>query len=73
MSTSSLAPATAPLARPTAATDDGEPTTRPAHELAEVVARNVLDDLAAGVDDRAVREHERDAEHEVAWGAEAVT
>ena len=52
--------------------DEGEPATRAADELAEVVAGDVLDDLAAGVDDRAVGEHERDAEHEVARGAEPV-
>ena len=42
---------------------------RAADELAEVVAGDVLDDLAAGVRDGAVGEHERDAEHEIAWGA----
>ena len=45
---------------------------RAADELAEVVAGDVLHDLAAGVRDRAVGEHERDAEHEVARRAEAV-
>ena len=52
--------------------DEREPAARAADELAEVVAGDVLDDLAAGVDDRAVGEHERDAEHEVARRAEAV-
>ena len=52
--------------------DEREPATRAADELAEVVAGDVLDDLAAGVDDRAVGEHERDAEHEVAGRAEPV-
>ena len=45
---------------------------RAADELAEVVAGDVLDDLAAGARDRPVGEHERDAEDEVARRAEAV-
>ena len=45
---------------------------RSADELAEVVARDVLHDLATGVRDGAVGEHERDAEHEIARGAEPV-
>ena len=43
-----------------------------ADEAREVVARDVLDDLAAGVRDRPVGEHERHAEDEVARRAEAV-
>ena len=43
-----------------------EPPVRAADELAEVVAGDVLHDLAARVHDRAVGEHERDAEDEVA-------
>ena len=42
--------------------DECAPATGAADELAEVVAGDVLDDLATGVDDRAVRQHERDAE-----------
>ena len=41
-------------------------------ELAEVVARDVLDHLRARLRDRAVGERERDAEHEVAHAAVAV-
>ena len=44
----------------------------PQTSLREVVAGDVLHDLAAGAGDRAVREHERDAEDEVARRAEAV-
>ena len=55
------------------AADEREPPARAAHELAEVVPGDVLDHLAARVHDRAVGEDERDAEHEVARGAEAVS
>ena len=45
---------------------------RAADELAEVVAGDVLDDRAARVRDRAVGEHERDPEQQVARRAEAM-
>ena len=45
---------------------------RAAHELPEVVAGDVLHDLAARARDRSVTEHERDAEDEVAGCPEAV-
>ena len=54
------------------ASDEGQAADRPADELAEVVARDVLHDFAARVDDGAVGEDERDPEHEVARGAEPV-
>ena len=43
----------------------------PGVELAEVVAGDVLDDLAAGVGDRAVGQHDGDADEQVADGAVA--
>src|SRR5205823_3925572 len=52
--------------------DEPEPPARAADELAEVVAGDVLDHLAAGVGDRAVREDDGYPEHEIAWRAEAV-
>ena len=52
--------------------DQGEAPLRPADELAEVVARDVLHDLPAGARDRPVAEHERHAEDEVARRPEAV-
>ncbi len=52
--------------------DEREPSLRAAHESCEVVARDVLDDLAARVRDRSVREHERNSEDEIAGRAEAV-
>ena len=52
--------------------DQAEPPARAAEELPEVVARDVLDDLAARVRDRAVGEHHGHPEHEVAHGSEAV-
>ena len=54
------------------ARDEGEPALGSADESPEVVARDVLHDLAAGIRDRAVGENERRAEHEVARRAEAV-
>src|SRR5439155_16383402 len=53
--------------------DAAEAPSRAAEELAEVVARDVLHDLAARVRARAVREQYRDAEHEVAHRSEAMT
>ncbi len=52
--------------------DQRERPGRAADELAQVVAGDVLDDLPAGVGDRPVGEHERDAEDEVARRAEAM-
>src|SRR5947209_4335941 len=52
--------------------DAAEPSARPAEELAEVVARDVLHDLAARVRPRPVREKHRDADDEVAHRPEAV-
>ena len=46
---------------------------RPADEAAEVVARDVLHDLPAGVRDRPVGEHEGHAEDEVSGRAEAMS
>ena len=54
------------------ACDEPELPLRAAHELPEVVARDVLHDLAAGARDRSVTEHQRDAEDEVAGCPEAV-
>ena len=54
------------------ARDQGEAALGTADEAREVVARDVLDDLATGVCDRPVGEHERHAEDEVARRAEAV-
>ena len=54
------------------ARDEGEPAFGSADESREVVARDVLHDLAAGIRDRPVGENERRAEHEVARRAEAV-
>ena len=53
--------------------DQREPSLRAADEACEVVARDVLHHLAAGVGDRAVGEHERDAEDEIAGRPEAVS
>ena len=52
--------------------DAPEPAARAAEELAEVVAGDVLHDLAARVRARAVGERDRDADHEVAHRAEAM-
>ena len=52
--------------------DQRQPPTRAADEAREVVAGDVLHDLAARARDRPVGEHERHAEDEVARGAEAV-
>ena len=49
-----------------------EPSRRAAVELAEVVARDVLHDLAARVGPGAVRQHDPDADHEVAHRPEPV-
>src|SRR5204862_4926909 len=46
--------------------DQAELPARPAEELAEVEARHVLDDLAAGARDGPVSEHDGDAEDEIA-------
>ena len=54
------------------ARDERETSLGAAHESREVVAGDVLDDLAARARDRPVREHERRAEDEVARRAEAV-
>ena len=54
------------------ARDEGEPSFGSADESPEVVARDVLHDLAAGIRDRAVGENERRAEDEVTRSAEAV-
>ena len=54
------------------ARDEREAALGTADEAREVVARDVLDDLAARVRDRSVGEHERHAEDEVARRAEAV-
>jgi hypothetical protein len=45
--------------------DHRERAEGPVHELGEVVAGHVLDHVAAGAGDGAVREHERRADHEV--------
>ena len=54
------------------ALDAAEPAARAAEELAEVVARDVLHDLAARARARAVEQRDGDADHEVAHRAEAV-
>ena len=54
------------------ARDEREPPLGAADELPEVVAGDVLHDLAARARDRAVAEDERHAQHEVARGAEAM-
>ena len=54
------------------ARDQREEAVGTADEAREVVARDVLDDLATGVRHRSVGEHERHAEDEVARRAEAV-
>ena len=54
------------------ALDLPEAAARPAEELAEVVAGDVLHDLPARARAQAVRQHDRDADHEVAHRAEAV-
>ncbi len=51
--------------------DDAEGAVRAGEELAQVVARDVLDHLAAGSGDGAVGEHDRDADEQVAGGAVA--
>ena len=52
--------------------DQGEPPLRAADEAGQVVAGDVLHHLPAGARDRPVRQHESDAEDEVAWRAEAM-
>ena len=52
--------------------DQPEPAARAGEELAEVVAGDVLHHLAARARDRAVGEHDGDADHEVAHRAEAM-
>ena len=54
------------------ALDRSEPPARAAQQLAEVVARDVLDDLAARVRAQPVAQDEGHAEHQVAHRAEAV-
>src|SRR5262245_2488252 len=55
------------------ARDQREPSLGAAHEAGEVVARDVLDDLSAGVGDGPVAEHEGRAEDEIARRAESMT
>ena len=52
--------------------DQAEPSLGTAEQLAEVVARDVLDDLAPGARHRPVCEHDRDAEQEIARGTVAM-
>jgi hypothetical protein len=54
------------------AADQPERAERAGEQLAEVVAGDVLDHLAAGARDRAVGQDDRDADHEVAHAAVAV-
>ena len=53
--------------------DRSEPSARAAEQLAEVIAGNVLHDLAARARAHAVRQHDRETDHEVAHRPEAMS
>ena len=56
----------------TDAGDQGQPSLRATDEAGEVIARDVLHHLPASARDRPVRQHQSDAEDEVARRAEAM-